>query len=147
MSWHLSLSIWTWIWLIIIMFASFLNSWIEYILGFSFTYFPLLLIQVAASIIGVVSPPLTSPSFKPCYFVRAWGLFSGLSLVERVMFEPTRFVSHVVPIRVFGLGRSRWELIWGLRLSVKRKKKKNGLESLGEGSWKSYCGLVNVWEA
>ena len=44
-------------------------------------------------------------------------------MVERVRFEPTRVVSHVVPIRVFGLGRTRWELIWGLRLSVKRKKK------------------------
>ncbi|CAL9222698.1 unnamed protein product, partial [Arabidopsis halleri] len=39
-------------------------------------------------------------------------------------FEPTRVVSHIVPIRVFGLGRTRWELIWGLRLSVKRKKKR-----------------------
>lgn len=45
-------------------------------------------------------------------------------MVERVRFEPTRVVSHVVPIRVFGLGRTRWELIWGLRLSVKRKRKK-----------------------
>jgi len=50
-----------------------------------------------------------------------------LSLVERVRFEPTRVVSHVVPIRVFRLGRTRWKLICGLRLSVKRKrKKKNG---------------------
>jgi len=38
---------------------------------YSFTYSPLLLIQVAAFIIGVVPPPLTNPSFKPCYFVRA----------------------------------------------------------------------------
>ena len=45
-------------------------------------------------------------------------------MVERVRFEPTRVVSHVVPIRVFGLGRTRWELIWRLRLSVKRKRKK-----------------------
>ena len=45
-------------------------------------------------------------------------------MVERVRFEPTRVVSHVVPIRVFGLGRTRWELIRGLRLSVKRKRKK-----------------------
>jgi len=28
-------------------------------------------------------------------------------LVERVRFEPTRVVSHVVPIRVFGFGRTR----------------------------------------
>ena len=47
-----------------------------------------------------------------------------MSLVERVRFEPTRVVSHVVPIRVFGPGRTRWELIWGLRLSVKRKERK-----------------------
>jgi len=61
-----------------------------------------------------------------------------LSLVKRVRFEPTRVVSHVVSIRVFGLGRTRWELMWELRLSVKRYERKNGLESLGEGSWKSY---------
>jgi len=45
-------------------------------------------------------------------------------LVERVRFEPTRVVSHVLPIRVFGLGRTRWELIWELRLNVKRKESK-----------------------
>lgn len=124
MSWNLSLSIWTWIWLIIIMFASVLNSWIEYILGFSFTYSPLLLIQVAASVIGVVSPPLTNPSFKPCYLWEHVRPISGLSLVERVRFEPTRVVSHVVPIRVFGLGRTRWELIWDWDWVWKEKEKK-----------------------
>lgn len=71
------------------------------------------------------SPTLNQPFFQAMLFCESmWGLFSGLSLVERVRFEPTRVVSHVVPIRVFGLGRTRWELIWGLRLSVKRKRKK-----------------------
>jgi len=47
-------------------------------------------------------------------------------LVERVRFKSTRVVAHVVPIHVFGLGRTRWELIWGLRLRVKRKRNKTG---------------------
>lgn len=45
-------------------------------------------------------------------------------MVERVRFESIRVVFYVVLIRVFGFGRIRWEFIWGLRLSVKRKRKK-----------------------
>jgi len=45
-----------------------------------------------------------------------------LSLVERGRFEPARVVSQIVPIRVFGLGRTRWERFWGFRLTVKRKR-------------------------
>jgi len=71
------------------------------------------------------SSTLNQPFFQAMLFCESmWGLFSGLSLVEPVRFEPTRVVSHVVPIRVFGLDRTRWKLIWGLRLSVKRKRKK-----------------------
>jgi len=34
-----------------------------------------------------------------------------------------------------------------IEIECEKKKKENGLGSLGEGSWKSYWGLVNVWEA